>query len=566
MVKDAKAIKQRVSLSFKICIGKRALWLLQSLKIASKKQRLMDSDEDDEDEKADDSKGLSPDQDEGFDSNYDMPCFASVADDFTYEVLTPDTIVSYMNTTIDDVNNVIELSRPVARILLSHFKWDKEKLLERFYCGDQETLFREAHLVNPMSQTSASTAHKRSSRSNSVSTGPIACDICLEMSSLLSFEGLECGHKFCLRCWKEYLTSKIMDEQKENIACPAVNCDILANETFVGRILSDQIVKRKYHHLIAKSFVVNNRLIKWCRAPDCMNAVKASYTGQNAVTCLCGHEFCFGCGEPIHEPVNCSLLKKWMKKCNDNSETANWISANTKQTSKRITESRACDNSETANWISANTKECPKCQVTIEKNGGCNHMVCRNNNCKADFCWVCLGPWEPHGSNWYSCNRYDEKDSQNAREAQNKSRSSLERYLFYCNRYMNHIQSAKLEFELDTKVKSKMNEMQKFNMSEVQFLKKAVKVLSLCRNTLKYTYVFAFYLRKNNQAVIFEDNQKDLEMATETLSEYLERDISSENLSCIKQKVQDKYRYCEMRRNVLLDHVKEGYERDFWIF
>ena len=32
-------------------------------------------------------------------------------------------------------------------------------------------------------------------------------------------------------------------------------------------------------------------------------------------------------------------------------------------------------------------------------------------------------------------------------------------------------------------------------------------------------------------------------MATETLSEYLERDITSECLSDIKQKVQDKYRY-----------------------
>lgn len=43
--------------------------------------------------------------------------------------------------------------------------------------------------------------------------------------------------------------------------------------------------------------------------------------------------------------------------------------------------------------------------------------------------------------------------------------------------------------------------------------------------------------------MIFEDNQKDLESATETLSEYLERDITSENLADIKQKVQDKYRY-----------------------
>lgn len=77
----------------------------------------------------------------------------------------------------------------------------------------------------------------------------------------------------------------------------------------------------------------------------------------------------------------------------------------------------------------------------------------------------------------------------------------------------------------------------------MQFLKKAVDILCQCRQTLMYTYVFAYYLKKNNQSMIFEDNQKDLESATEKLSEYLERDITSENLADIKQKVQDKYRY-----------------------
>ena len=42
--------------------------------------------------------------------------------------------------------------------------------------------------------------------------------------------------------------------------------------------------------------------------------------------------------------------------------------------------------------------------------------------------------------------------------------------------------------------------------------------------------------------VLFQDNQRDLEQATEQLSEYLERDITSEMLVDIKQKVQDKYR------------------------
>ena len=51
-----------------------------------------------------------------------------------------------------------------------------------------------------------------------------------------------------------------------------------------------------------------------------------------------------------------------------------------------------------------------------------------------------------------------------------------------------------------------MEAMQQHNMSwiEVQFLKKAVDVLCQCRQTLMYTYVFAFYLRKNNQSIIFE--------------------------------------------------------------
>jgi ariadne-1 len=137
---------------------------------------------------------------------------------------------------------------------------------------------------------------------------------------------------------------------------------------------------------------------------------------------------------------------------------------------------------------------------------------------------------------------------------------------------MNHMQSLKFEHKLYTSVKIKMEEMQQHNMSwievrnfvsmrpipahaslctrlialssrlQVQFLKKAVDILCQCRQTLMCTYVFAYYLKKNNQSMIFEDNQKDLESATEKLSEYLERDITSENLADIKQKVQDKYR------------------------
>jgi len=57
-----------------------------------------------------------------------------------------------------------------------------------------------------------------------------------------------------------------------------------------------------------------------------------------------------------------------------------------------------------------------------------------------------------------------------------------------------------------------MDQMQQQAMSwiEVQFLRRAVDVLGECRRTLMYTYAFAYYLQRDNQAEIFEGNQKVL--------------------------------------------------------
>lgn len=468
----------------------------------------------------------------------------NLEEDYPYEVLSTENIVQHMVDSIKEVNVVVQIPSTTTRILLNYFNWDKEKLMERYYDGNQEDLFREAHVVNPFKPSGkASASVKTSSKVTAAkqASGTEECEICFMVLATTQMTGLECGHRFCYQCWNEYLTTKVMEEGVgQTIACAAHNCPILVDDQTVMRLVKDTRVRIKYQHLITNNFVECNRLLRWCPSPDCTYAVKVAHVEPRPVICRCGHSFCFACGENWHDPVKCFLLRKWIKKCDDDSETSN--------------------------WIAANTKECPKCNATIEKDGGCNHMVCKNQSCKADFCWVCLGPWEPHGSSWYNCNRYDEMEAKAARNAQEKSRAALQRYLFYCNRYMNHMQSLKFEHKLYASVKDKMEEMQQHNMSwiEVQFLKKAVDILCQCRQTLMYTYVFAYYLRKTNQSVIFEENQKDLERATEMLSEYLERDITQENLVDIKQKVQDKYRYCDGRRKALLDHVHEGYEKDWW--
>jgi ariadne-1 len=60
----------------------------------------------------------------------------------------------------------------------------------------------------------------------------------------------------------------------------------------------------------------------------------------------CDTSFCLKCGVEPHAPVTCQHLAKWQEKCRNESETAN--------------------------WILANTKPCPKCSSRIEKNQGCN--------------------------------------------------------------------------------------------------------------------------------------------------------------------------------------------------
>ncbi|XP_043189750.1 E3 ubiquitin-protein ligase ariadne-1-like isoform X2 [Amphibalanus amphitrite] len=456
-------------------------------------------------------------------------------DEYIFDVLSADELVEFMLAEINQVNEIMKLPTTMVRILLNHFNWDKAKLLERFYDTDQEQLFREAHVVSPFITNKATGQPQLG--------GVEQCEICLTEQPSSAMSGLACGHRFCSDCWSGYLTTRVMEDGVGcTISCAAHGCDILVDDETVLRLVTEPRVLARYQRLITDTFVQCNRRLCWCPSPDCGRAVRVAYPDARPVLCGCGHRFCFACGDLWHEPVRCHLLKRWRKKCDDDSETFN--------------------------WLSANTKECPKCKVTIEKDGGCNHMICKNQSCRADFCWVCLGPWEPHGSSWYSCNRFDEAEARAARDAQELSRAALNRYLFYFNRFINHSQSLRFESRLYASVQQKMEEMQQHNMSwiEVQFLKKAVDVLCSCRQTLMYTYVFAYYLQKNNQSTIFEENQKDLERCTELLSEYLERDITQQLLADIKQTVQDKYRYCESRRKVLLGHVLEGYERDWWVY
>ncbi|XP_057341285.1 E3 ubiquitin-protein ligase arih1-like [Microplitis mediator] len=456
-------------------------------------------------------------------------------DDYSYQVLKTEEIVGHMLKKIKSISGIIEIPSTITRILLHHFNWDEEKLLDKFYTQNRSELFKEAHIIDPSSSSSAAAVSTSavSKKNNSIIESE-DCEICLVPLSCNLMTGMECGHRFCTDCWDSYLSTKIIEQGEcQSITCPAHKCDIIVDDETAMNYIKDFNVKTKYQHLITNSYVESDRLLKWCETPDCNHAIKVSYVDFKPVTCHCGRTFCFKCNKKWHDPILCDLLRKWMKKVDEDAATSA--------------------------WIGINTKDCPQCLTIIEKNGGCNHMTCRK--CRYEFCWICMMNWKEHNTN-YKCNRF-EADAERAVE---KTRSSLRRYMFYSDRFMNHSRSLELENNLYLIVGDKMMELQKMDMSwiAVQFLKKAVDILCKCRQTLMYTYSFAYYIKKSNQSTIFEDNQQDLESAIETLSHYLEQDIDEEEPSEIKKKVQNKADYCESRRKVLLDHVHEGYDKGWW--
>ncbi|KAI0978171.1 hypothetical protein GJ496_011485 [Pomphorhynchus laevis] len=461
--------------------------------------------------------------------------------DFKYKVYRPDELLIHMNEIVEEVYDILGLSKSVVRMLLLHYKWDKEKLIERYFESDTTQLLCDANITPASSDFTDTENCLLSSSSSTICADAVYCGICFLCFPMDGTSSLRCRHEFCNTCWDSYLNTQILTEgRSDTIQCPAQSCNVQVDENLVRKLIKDKMVLARYQKLVGRSFVENSKLFRWCPGPSCLNAIGVLYTAALPVKCTCGVISCFQCGHNWHEPIQCKLLSLWLTKCDDDSESAN--------------------------WLAANTKDCPGCHFPIEKRGGCNHMTCTNSYCRFEFCWICLGPWKPHGVDWYQCNRFDESAAKHAKTAMEKSRSALLRYLHYYNRYINHMNSLKLENKLHRAVRLKMESLQNNGMSwiEVQFLRSAVDILLQCRQTLMYTYGFAFYLSKNNQCDVFEQNQADLERATEDLSYYLENEFGDVDIVVLKQKIQDKYRYCKNRRRVLINHVYEGYDRDYW--
>ena len=405
-------------------------------------------------------------------------------------------------------------------VMLHYTGWQEEETINSYY----DNCHRLRKVIG---------LPEHSEKKNSLVEGvKFDCPVCCNTFESATVFSLSCGHKFCLQCYLDYISSFLHNGTL--IRCISLLCSLTIPHEDLEFLLYAPRIGKEEARKVAKNFDTNSLLAsaakayiesnksrwKWCPAPDCSHLteliVRKNYDKNRKqdcdilnfpiVTCPADHEFCFDCQYENHLPCPCWIVKLWIKKCKDDSETTN--------------------------WIQANTQACPQCDSLIEKNGGCNHMTCYK--CKYEFCWICMTSWKEHGTSYYKCNRFNPEETEVIKKTQQLKRLSLQRYLHFYKRFAVHESSMKGDQRIIDKVDNKMrlymeeelrrNYLNRPNLSwiDVQFLHDAIKALTNGRKTLKWTYCFAFYLSTTNFSEIFEQMQDYLSKTVEDLSQIFE--------------------------------------------
>ncbi|XP_022768863.1 probable E3 ubiquitin-protein ligase ARI2 isoform X4 [Durio zibethinus] len=367
------------------------------------------------------------------------------------KVITKESLLATQREDLHRVMDLLSLKEHHARTLLIHYCWDVDKVLEVLVEYGKDKLFAAAgvqmlddHAYFPC-QSSSST---------------FACNICFEDVSAYMLTVMSCGHYFCNDFWTEHFIVKINHGQSRRIRCMALKCNAVCDEEKIRQLVStrDPNISEKFDRYLLESYIEDNRRVKWCPSvPHCGNAIRIEDDELCEVECPCGKQFCFSCLSEAHSPCSCLMWELWSKKCQDESETVN--------------------------WITINAKPCPKCCKPVEKNGGCNHVSCV---CGQSFCWLCGGATgREHTSmsiTGHSCGRY--KNDHEKKNEMSKTERKIKQNLFEDQQQQFEANVEKLSSVLEEKFDTySENDILSFRMRIIAL---SATIDNLCRNLYEY--------------------------------------------------------------------------------
>jgi hypothetical protein len=193
------------------------------------------------------------------------------------------------------------------------------------------------------------------------------CPVCLNEAS--PAVPLACGHTFCRGCLKRYLLAAV-DHTFFPLKClgGGGTCEARVSLALAKQLLPPDA----FDAVVAAAFSAHVQThpseFHFCPTPDCPQVYRAAREGVFIQCPSCLVRICPNCHSDAHDGLSCAeagngddLFQEWAGK--------------------------------------RGVKQCPGCKIGIEKDEGCNHMVC--TVCKTHICWVCSQTF-PNGDGIYA--------------------------------------------------------------------------------------------------------------------------------------------------------------------
>ncbi|KAL8132918.1 hypothetical protein AgCh_008412 [Apium graveolens] len=412
-----------------------------------------------------------------------------------YKILTLTDIRKIQKKDVAILCSLLSVPRTCARILLYHYKWNVDSLMEAWFADEERVRNKVGLLQRGLNTTIGSSAK-------------FTCAICFDrFRARYQIKIGFCDHLYCRACLGTYIRTAIDDGPGcLSLRCPDPSCNAAIGEDVVNLLVKSTKYRKKFRKFFVRSYVEGNSNVKWCPGPDCDAAIEYNGDGECGsyeVVCGCSFKFCWKCIKDGHRPVDCDTVARWILK--NKAEASN------------------------VEWILAYTKPCPKCKRPIKKGPGCMHMTC-NKSCKHQFCWTCLGPWSmSHHCNTYKAEKNDETRTE-ARRRQN-AKASLQRYTHYYERWdANHKSRMKAQSDLRKMQEENLNiHCEKFAVTRLQltFVIEAWQQIIECRRTLKWSYAYGYFIPEDERAKtrLFEYLQGEAEAGLERLHQCAEKEL-----------------------------------------
>lgn len=486
-----------------------------------------------------------PDELDPIDENndeYDLEKYIQMKKQYSksYTILQLDEMENLRNKLVKDCMEFTYTTKEEATLIMISFEWNISELRDKWY---NEIDANRCLAGIDLSKSAIAYLNTRNNKQ-----GGAVCNICelplaekAKLSTSFALKGTEwenhymslsCNHNFCCECWMEYVNSKLDDVFNIlTTSCPQYGCNLIIPENVIFALVSSYADEEKLaimNKAVLKNFTDRNKDMRWCPYPNCGVCVRSICHYGKEIECECGNTFCFSCGKEGHRPCQCEMVNAW--------------------------EVKNSSESENVKWLVANTKQCPQCKKFIEKNQGCNHMTCRKEvgGCGFEFCWICLGEWKPHGSEYFKCNSFDPEKVKNSENLIKLAKFELAKYSHYFSRYANHIKSkdhaVKLSETLKNQIKVFIN-IKKLPLEELTFLTTAIDTVIKVRIKLKNTYIFGYYLIDCNEKTLFEYQQNLLEKNGDLLQELLEGQLIESILST-ESHLDFNKKFCEFKSQI----------------